>query len=544
MEVHLASFNLKSIVCFFCFISYSIFLSSCSNYKKHVIDTDAATLEDADTENYPRTNDSASKEQDLNSLDEDSIGSDIDNVSNDDCIYVDTTPPQIKSIYPAKDSENIEVSDNIIFEFSEEMDPKTNSKENFKIIRIDTGEELEFRISYIENKVILDPVSKIISTEQATSKKGLNTSLLYKVEFSKSLKDLAGNTLDSQFYSWQFSTADLDFGLYWFGSDGEFEKYIIGKENRFYDPEKPVMVHAHGWLPFTVDDDFHWKENPFIYHDKYCDINTAQFWKTAGYNIAYLNWMQFSDSINLKAVEEKIWTSDQTGEISYYTRDGSKKYKTEIGIAEHMFNLYKKALKNQINKNIRVSGHSLGNQVVSAISEKVMESVEKGEIDEILIPRRITLLDPYWSKFGKSYLENQTNAEKVKNIIEQLITKYDTVGEFYKTTIQGGPLVGDENKALKQLTANFRVWADFINIILDPDKQHSYAVAWYFWSLSADINADNNGFVGANATNEEIKSVMNHEKNEFFHWESDGDGNDTNNPTDDTFIRKDGESSW
>ena len=46
---------------------------------------------------------------------------------------------------------------------------------------------------------------------------------------------------------------ELDYGLYWFGSNNNYQKSIDGQRGAFYDPTRPTVIYIHGWQPTSVD---------------------------------------------------------------------------------------------------------------------------------------------------------------------------------------------------------------------------------------------------------------------------------------------------
>ncbi len=40
---------------------------------------------------------------------------------------------------------------------------------------------------------------------------------------------------------------DLDYGLYWFGNNDNYEKAVPGSSNAYYNKNAPTIIYIHGW---------------------------------------------------------------------------------------------------------------------------------------------------------------------------------------------------------------------------------------------------------------------------------------------------------
>jgi hypothetical protein len=101
--------------------------------------------------------------------------------------------------------------------------------------------------------------------------------------------------------------AELDYGIYWHGPGGAEAKHIPGRVNPHFDPNKPTLIYTHGWASNTVNSKrrvaLNWGnlDGP--------DIDLAQLWIAAGWNIGVFHWEQFADEGEVKDAEAKIWTA-------------------------------------------------------------------------------------------------------------------------------------------------------------------------------------------------------------------------------------------
>jgi hypothetical protein len=246
------------------------------------------------------------------------------------------------------------------------------------------------------------------------------------------LKNYSGKSLGN--LKIKFSNRDLDYGLYWYGKYGVCEKYIPGLENAFYDISKKTVVFAHGWQANSVPGNdaygrigfryemYYWEEDNFGGAKDQNGLKqfTNHSWIDKGWNTGIVYWNQFADEpsvsqgnfLGVVSAEAKIWnlwggpngsryrTLDSNGKDIYKDWDGKLTFNgqdVKVNSIGELLSIYVvDALKKNVSGNIRLTGHSLGNQMITYIAEKV--SSAKIKIN------RIALLDPAWTDGAKSYL--------------------------------------------------------------------------------------------------------------------------------------------
>ncbi|MEM7183926.1 MAG: Ig-like domain-containing protein [Spirochaetota bacterium] len=231
-----------------------------------------------------------------------------------------------------------------------------------------------------------------------------------------------------------YTNADLDYGLYWYGKFGLCEKYIPGIENAFYSPEQKTVVFAHGWQAGSVTSEdvygrvgykyemFYMQEDNFGGASGYNGLEkwTNHAWIDDAWNTGIVYWNQFADEpstndgnfLGVQAAEAKIWNLQdgpngpryrvllEGGNAEYRNWDGKLIFKgqqVQVASIGQLLSLYVvDALQANTSGNIRLVGHSLGNQVATYLA---------GEVDKAGIAiNRISLLDPAWTGGEKNYL--------------------------------------------------------------------------------------------------------------------------------------------
>jgi alpha-L-arabinofuranosidase len=118
----------------------------------------------------------------------------------------DTTAPTVKTVVPAEGATGVALGTNVVATFSEEMDPATLSKANFKLYRR-TVEGPVIGYTQITNVTVTPSSSgrKVTLDPYGTSTKRLAKDTRYKAVVSKEVKDLAGNAMVRR-KLWHFET--------------------------------------------------------------------------------------------------------------------------------------------------------------------------------------------------------------------------------------------------------------------------------------------------------------------------------------------------
>lgn len=149
--------------------------------------------------------------------------------------------------------------------------------------------------------------------------------------------------------------------------------------------------------------------------------------------------------------------------------------------AEIFYNSYIQAMKNYKGKDIRILGHSLGNQMATRLVKLVSDNIDNKNIDKNLMPKRLVLLDPFWSRWKKDYLNDKWTGEVCREYIKDLVKK-DLIVEMYKSSILTGFLAGDENTPLKKLVCYTELKPLYANS-WNLSKKHHAAVNYYLLSI-------------------------------------------------------------
>ena len=302
------------------------------------------------------------------------------------------------------------------------------------------------------------------------------------------------------------------------------------------------MIYFHGWQLGSSEDNF--RREGFYFEDG--DVNTVQFWKNKGWNVAIFYWNQFADEVEVKDAEAKIWSVNGPRNMRYRQSNGN--YSTlqspSTDVANLAANQIKIALNLNTSNNVRFAGHSLGAQLASRTAMIISNDVNKGDISTGLKVDRLELLDPFWSAGGKSYLNNEWTGENSRGHINTMINRDNLAVTWYNSSLITDIGIGDRNNDLQDMVAYQSVRPWYVNAI-DVAAKHTNVRHSYFWSINFDaprevtINFFNRrrgtGNVAASATTEiaRIRNMMG-DDNEWDQVE----GRFTPTPEDDEFEIK------
>jgi len=226
-----------------------------------------------------------------------------------------------------------------------------------------------------------------------------------------------------------------------------------------------------------------------------------------------------------------------------YATDGSVNNKS---VSQLFYENMRATMGNFNGSELRIAGHSLGNQLAIAVSKRLSDGVSSGALSSKFLPKRIALLDPFYSKGAKSYLNNRWNGEVARDYTRQLKNR-GSVFAYYQTSVTGqlGFIgVGDDNQGLKDLSAYVSVRPWFIGGADVPAK-HISAPNLYFLSFNSAPPEEvrigwwwrriqtGNVAAWASTSTSRIRDMMNNR----YYWDQ-VEGRYTADPSDDQFERK------
>jgi hypothetical protein len=286
-----------------------------------------------------------------------------------------------------------------------------------------------------------------------------------------------------QAYAATYDGQTLDYGVYWYGLGNVSQKAEPGVANPYYDPNKPTVIFSHGWQSNSTTKlwrtTFNYKQNDST---NGVDINEADAWVKAGWNIGIFQWTQFADEGAVGDAEAKIWTAAGPQGMRWRKVDGTYAAGPTVSVGQLYYDSVVSAMSGYKGNNLRLAGHSLGNQLATQLAEMLSNSVSAGTLPANMLPKRVALLDPYWTAGTKSWLSNQATGERVRNYVSDLQSK-GVLFEYYKSS-NLTDIGGDSNTALQKMVTFENLSPSYVSI-LDSAGKHNAAYNWYFWSFAA-----------------------------------------------------------
>jgi pimeloyl-ACP methyl ester carboxylesterase len=199
-----------------------------------------------------------------------------------------------------------------------------------------------------------------------------------------------------------FDCRTLDYGIYWYGPGHTAQKAVAGTQSAFFDPHKPTVIYTHGWQRGSIKSRQR-EDYRFDNVDNGQKKLLSDAWLAAGWNIGIFYWNQFADEEDVRNAETKIWSkSDPTTDpVGIRWRQCDDTYSTtgspNESIGEIFLEAYRTAMAGYKGSNVRLVGHSLGNQLVTRLAGLIADGVKSGGLPPNLLPTRVALLDSWWS---------------------------------------------------------------------------------------------------------------------------------------------------
>ena len=305
---------------------------------------------------------------------------------------------------------------------------------------------------------------------------------------------------------------NLDYGLYWFGNNDNYEKAVPGHSNAYYNKSAPTIVYIHGWQNGSSKAQ---NRETFNRSDSGGpNVDLAYAWRRAGYNVGILYWNQFADEGEVKDAEAKIWSKNGPRSMRWRDHNGNYKSGPNKDAGTLMFESLRDNMSSYTGSRLILAGHSLGNQMAIVVAKKLKDGISAGNTNSKLKPKRVALLDPFYSNGQKSYINNQWTGAKARSYVDTL-KGWGVIFEAYRSSsVSNTFLVGDENKGLLNKTAFLELKPWYFNSWQQAEK-HGAAVWHYLWSFDfATPSIKNSSDIGLSAktSDSRVKSLMNGSK--------------------------------
>lgn len=337
-----------------------------------------------------------------------------------------------------------------------------------------------------------------------------------------------------------FDGKTLDTGIYWYGKGNVAEKFIEGKQNPYFNPNKPTMILLHGWQNNSTKNLYRISFNT-IDNNKSLNMNIllADYWINKGWNIGIFYWNQFGDEGEVKNAEAKVWSNASSVGLRWRKYDESYERYTgsEKSVAEIFLENYIKAMKSYNGSEIRLVGHSLGAQLNINSTKLIEDAITSGRISSRLRPNRVALLDPFFSKGEKNYLGGRWPGEICREYVKEFKQK-GIVVEEYKSSNMNDLLIGDSNTELKKMVVYTEIYPDFTGLV-NQQAKHCYGKEWYIYSQGFNAPSEYlNGLLTGNVAPSASTPtwLMKQMCDTGYYW-TQRDGKNSSTPEDDIFNK-------
>jgi len=305
--------------------------------------------------------------------------------------------------------------------------------------------------------------------------------------------------------------SNLDYGLYWFDYN-DAKKANVNEPNPYYNANNKTVIYIHGWQNGSVTE--RRRETLNRSNSGGPNEDLAWYWLDRGYNVGILYWNQFADESEVKDAEAKIHSASGPRNMRWKSSNGSYSSGPSSSVTQLLYNSLTNGMPNFNGSELRIAGHSLGNQLALTISEKLDDAVNRGVLTSSYRPNRIALLDPFYSIGEKFYLNNDWTGERSKSIVDALKAKGIAIEAYRSSPVTSTFLAGDNNASLMNSIAfselkpwNFSWW--------QVAEKHGAAVTHYFWSRAFSpltLDGSNTQVPSASASSTVIKTWMNKNK--------------------------------
>lgn len=265
-------------------------------------------------------------------------------------------------------------------------------------------------------------------------------------------------------------------------------------DSEWIDPTANTLVFSHGWSPGMGDDHApidQWSDNESITGDgcvssanpgnnpEPCEPEDydPSFWTAQGWNVIYLDWRYYADTLDVVDAEERIYQNVQ----------GSN------NVVDLLFDELIEFLdmSGWNGDELRIAGHSLGSQIALNLAAKIKTSSASSAYKNKLT--RIALLDHFFSNWAKDFLPQSDPSCSdwwwwpcdhiwvSEYALDYLLKDIgaDTVIESYRTSpVSSTVFVGDSADEFNKRTvfAELKPW--FYNS-LALDAKHRAAIPMY-----------------------------------------------------------------
>lgn len=319
-------------------------------------------------------------------------------------------------------------------------------------------------------------------------------------------------------------------GFTWLGSNQSgSENFASDSIHKHFDTSKTkIVIYSHGWQKNGFYELFIHRAGSFktdgtggVNHYTNAtdlsswqtthgvDVNAREWmannWLTQGYNVGIFHWNKWAqeDSMHPYNAERKIWAPTGNKKMAFYheqvgdDRNYADRLADPIRSASVGMMLAQEFLDSLPDgytpTEIIFGGHSLGNQVVTNATKKLIDANNAGLIPANRLPSRVDLLDPYWGDPGwADGYESYYPAETARAYADTIHSKGIPI-QWYKSSALTQLPGGDSNQDMYKKTNYVKLTLSTCDngyvtggpwmACRNNGEQHGEAVVWFYRSI-------------------------------------------------------------
>jgi hypothetical protein len=265
-------------------------------------------------------------------------------------------------------------------------------------------------------------------------------------------------------------------------------QWTAGIDVNYFDPTKPSVIHIHGWQNKTI--------SATLRNFSSISSNYTQTIAHAGWfpdwNVGIYRWEPFADDDDVSLANGVFVPNPRNAEAKIHNKAKMRhRNNTNDGFSTlpNTSRLYDKSISDMFvdafqmipfanDKEVRLTGHSLGGQLALSAAAKLKKSS-----DHI---RRIELLDVFFcngQNDGYTSKPQSSSAMARSNLaqINQSTLKPDVAVSWYQcTNLTDCDIVGCSNTELKKRVSwqGLRLW--YLDGYTQVSSLHSECISWYY----------------------------------------------------------------
>lgn len=271
----------------------------------------------------------------------------------------------------------------------------------------------------------------------------------------------------------------MNFGLFYY--QGNTVRSVL-EDDLVIDPTKPMVITTHGM------------HSGAGYSLRY-GFSEREYWQAKGYNCFVFRWSQFSDDSDPFSIERKEWSGRSSKAMKfYYEGENGERILEDVNIPNYSLAEIFAAYYNDFmtrydikSPEIRLMGHSMGGQLVMAISSYIKTVLDCGTLNPRYMFNRVTMLDPFLSSEPNDvqidWLDRTTGTEGSAGLVIEVLKEYASIGipvEYIRTGFAHILVKADHRRQLAENSIFIDVDSSYIpgNTFEVIAPKHQVAIDW------------------------------------------------------------------